>query len=173
MSVVALVASVLWCALVANGGEIVPKISEERVVFQIPQGEIEWAFFPEVSSRVTVHRSPHQRHAMPYCQCTITHVGSVPCHASPLPPRHGNHNSQSWSCTDAPLTNSDPWKQVAPVTSAHIFELVSLGMYTGNHFFRVRQSGQSGRRAEWGSGDRGPPWDHTGNHFFRVWTYGG
>ena len=65
MSVVALVVSVLWCAVAASGGEIVPKISEERVVFQIPQGEIEWAFFPEVSCcRVTAHGSPHQRHVM-------------------------------------------------------------------------------------------------------------
>ncbi|GAX81493.1 hypothetical protein CEUSTIGMA_g8922.t1 [Chlamydomonas eustigma] len=53
--------------------EIVPKISNERVVFQIPQGDIEFAFFPEV----------------------------------------------------------------APKTSDHIFELVTLGLYTGNHFFRV------------------------------------
>uniref|UniRef100_A0A7S2VW87 Peptidyl-prolyl cis-trans isomerase n=1 Tax=Chlamydomonas chlamydogama TaxID=225041 RepID=A0A7S2VW87_9CHLO len=53
--------------------DVVPKISEERVVFQLTYGDIEFAFFPEV----------------------------------------------------------------APKTSAHIFELVTLGLYTTNHIFRV------------------------------------
>lgn len=30
-----------------------------------------------------------------------------------------------------------PSSQVAPKTVAHIFRLVTLGAYTGNHFFRV------------------------------------
>ncbi|MEW5318760.1 MAG: hypothetical protein WDW38_009954 [Sanguina aurantia] len=50
-----------------------PKISNERVVFQLEQGDVEFAFFPEV----------------------------------------------------------------APVTANHIFNLVALGCYTTNHFFRV------------------------------------
>eukprot|EP00798_Chlamydomonas_sp_ICE-L_P031049 gene31049-7142_t len=53
--------------------EIVPRMSAERVVFQIDEGEIEFGFYPEV----------------------------------------------------------------APVTCAHIFELVQLGLFTTNEFFRV------------------------------------
>mmetsp|Transcript_408 Transcript_408/g.1113 ORF Transcript_408/g.1113 Transcript_408/m.1113 type:complete len:252 (-) Transcript_408:93-848(-) len=68
---VAASALLVLVALVGTAAE--PRLSEERMVFQLEHGDIEFAFLPEV----------------------------------------------------------------APVTAAHIFELVALGLYTSNHIFRV------------------------------------
>mmetsp|Transcript_33068 Transcript_33068/g.83955 ORF Transcript_33068/g.83955 Transcript_33068/m.83955 type:complete len:233 (-) Transcript_33068:68-766(-) len=65
--------ALLFVCLVLVRADVDVKLSEERVVFQLQQGDIEFAFLPEV----------------------------------------------------------------APVTAKHIFTLVQLGLYTGNHFFRV------------------------------------
>ncbi|KAJ9525071.1 hypothetical protein QJQ45_017369 [Haematococcus lacustris] len=70
------VLAVMSLCLIAAGAaneEVHPKLSEERVVFQLDAGDIEFAFLPEV----------------------------------------------------------------APVTAAHIFRLVQLGLYTTNQIFRV------------------------------------
>jgi cyclophilin family peptidyl-prolyl cis-trans isomerase len=48
-------------------------------------------------------------------------------------------------------------RQVAPVTSAHIFQLVTLGGYDGDHFFRV-DAGFVAQTADVASGrERGVP----------------
>ncbi|KAG1675410.1 hypothetical protein FOA52_012329 [Chlamydomonas sp. UWO 241] len=75
-SLIIIVCSVLLCSFVSSQlffETITPKLSEERMVFEITQGTIEFAFYPEV----------------------------------------------------------------APVTTTHVFEMVAMGVYTTNQFFRV------------------------------------
>ncbi|MEW5306017.1 MAG: hypothetical protein WDW36_008521 [Sanguina aurantia] len=77
VALIAVIVALCLCNSNADGviqaADSQPKISNERVVFQLEQGDVEFAFFPEV----------------------------------------------------------------APVTANHIFNLVALGCYTTNHFFRV------------------------------------
>ena len=62
------------------------------------------------------------------CSCKVGPLQQTPCSLTLTP------SSQPASLAPPSLCISG---KVAPITAQHIFKLVSLGAYTGNHFFRV------------------------------------
>lgn len=137
-------------------------LSDERVVFQTNWGDIEFAFLPHVScpqeasaeQQSCWSRRPTDQ---PCYVCKPQHSDGIRC-AGPVcliaqPGCAVIALGVLWSvwrgCTacgpavdQKPLvyTHLAPYVavllQVAPVTAQHIFKLVTLGAYTGNHIFR-------------------------------------
>eukprot|EP00882_Tetradesmus_deserticola_P021897 GHRQ01023734.1.p1 GENE.GHRQ01023734.1~~GHRQ01023734.1.p1 ORF type:complete len:183 (-),score=25.29 GHRQ01023734.1:230-778(-) len=131
----AALAAALLCSWQASAVAAEPMMSDERAVFQTQWGDIHFGFYPEVSKHCSTTDMMVQgkRQQVVILDSPATCSRKQAAHSCCAPARR--HRTLSAAhCFSTHIVYA---VQVAPITAQHIFKLVAMGAYTGNHFFRV------------------------------------